>query len=60
MGEAEEHLSKVCKRFAKIVPNHAPYPTTFEKKKDPSLYTTFYQFPELHLPILLPDYFHIR
>ena len=35
MGEAEEHLSKVCKRFAKIVPNHAPYPTTFEKKKDP-------------------------
>ncbi len=35
MGEAEVHLSKVCKRFAKIVPNHAPYPTTFEKKKDP-------------------------
>jgi DNA-3-methyladenine glycosylase II len=35
MGEAEEHLSKVCKRFAKIVPKHEPYPTTFEKKKDP-------------------------
>ena len=35
MGEAEVHLSKVCRRFAKIVPNHAPYPTTFEKKKDP-------------------------
>ena len=35
MGEAEEHLGKVCKRFAKIVPRHEPYPTTFEKKKDP-------------------------
>jgi 3-methyladenine DNA glycosylase/8-oxoguanine DNA glycosylase len=35
MGEAEEHLSKVCKRFAKIVPKHEPYPTRFEKKKDP-------------------------
>ncbi|MBK6703545.1 MAG: DNA-3-methyladenine glycosylase 2 family protein [Caulobacteraceae bacterium] len=35
MGEAEEHLSKVCKRFARVVPNHEPYPTTFEKKKDP-------------------------
>lgn len=35
MGEAEIHLSKVCKRFAKVVPKHEPYPTSFEKKKDP-------------------------
>lgn len=35
MGEAEEHLSKVCKRFASIVKKHDPYPTTFERKKDP-------------------------
>lgn len=35
MGEAEQHLSAVCKRFARVVANHAPYPTKFEKKKDP-------------------------
>ena len=35
MGEAERHLSAVCKRFARVVANHAPYPTKFEKKKDP-------------------------
>lgn len=35
MGEAERHLSKVCKRFARVVPKHEPYPTTFEKRKDP-------------------------
>jgi DNA-3-methyladenine glycosylase II len=35
MGEAELHLAKVCKRFAKVVPTHEPFPTTFEKKKDP-------------------------
>ncbi|MEZ5958215.1 MAG: DNA-3-methyladenine glycosylase [Hyphomonadaceae bacterium] len=35
MGEAEQHLSSVCKRFAKIVVKQEPYPTTFEKKKDP-------------------------
>jgi len=35
MGEAEIHLSNVCKRFARVVPKHEPYPTTFEKKKDP-------------------------
>ena len=35
MGEAEEHLTGVCKRFARVVPNHEPYPTRFEKKKDP-------------------------
>jgi 3-methyladenine DNA glycosylase/8-oxoguanine DNA glycosylase len=35
MGEAEEHLSKVCKRFARVVARHEPYPTRFEKTKDP-------------------------
>ena len=35
MGEAEEHLSKVCKRFARVVAGHEPYPTKFEKTKDP-------------------------
>ncbi|MGE0743452.1 MAG: DNA-3-methyladenine glycosylase [Hyphomonadaceae bacterium] len=35
MGEAEKHLSTVCKRFARVVPRHEPYPTTFEKRKDP-------------------------
>jgi 3-methyladenine DNA glycosylase/8-oxoguanine DNA glycosylase len=35
MGDAEEHLSKVCRRFARIVPNHEPYPTKFERSKDP-------------------------
>jgi len=35
MGDAEKHLSKVCKRFAGIVKKHEPYPTAFEKKKDP-------------------------
>jgi 3-methyladenine DNA glycosylase/8-oxoguanine DNA glycosylase len=35
VGEAEEHLARVCKRFAKVVPMHAPFPTKFEKSKDP-------------------------
>ena len=35
MGDAEEHLSKVCKKFAKVVPKHEPFPTKFEKSKDP-------------------------
>jgi DNA-3-methyladenine glycosylase II len=35
MGEAEQHLSTVCKRFARVVSGHEPYPTTFEKKRDP-------------------------
>jgi DNA-3-methyladenine glycosylase II len=35
MGEAEIHLSKVCKRFARVVPGHEPFPTRFEKSKDP-------------------------
>lgn len=35
MGEAEQHLSKVCRRFARIVPGHEPFPSKFEKSKDP-------------------------
>jgi 3-methyladenine DNA glycosylase/8-oxoguanine DNA glycosylase len=35
MGDAETHLSKVCKKFAKVVPAHAPFPTKFDKTKDP-------------------------
>jgi DNA-3-methyladenine glycosylase II len=35
MGDAEKHLSTICKRFARVVPKHEPYPTTFEQKKDP-------------------------
>jgi DNA-3-methyladenine glycosylase II len=35
LGEAEKHLSKVCKRMARVVPNHEPFPTRFEKSKDP-------------------------
>ncbi len=35
MGEAEKHLSKVCRRFARIVPGHEPFPSKFERSKDP-------------------------
>jgi 3-methyladenine DNA glycosylase/8-oxoguanine DNA glycosylase len=35
MGEAELHLSKVCRRFARVVADQDPYPTRFEKTKDP-------------------------
>ena len=35
MGEAEIHLSKICKRFARVLPSHEPFPTKFEKSKDP-------------------------
>jgi DNA-3-methyladenine glycosylase II len=35
VGEAEQHLSIVCKRFAKVIGNHEPYPTKFAKSKDP-------------------------
>jgi DNA-3-methyladenine glycosylase II len=35
MGEAERHLSTVCRRFARVVANHEPYPTTFERQRDP-------------------------
>jgi DNA-3-methyladenine glycosylase II len=35
VGEAEENLSRICKRFAAVVPKHEPYPTTFERARDP-------------------------
>jgi DNA-3-methyladenine glycosylase II len=35
MGEAEQNLSKLCKRFAAVVPKHEPYPTAFERQRDP-------------------------
>ncbi len=35
MNAAELHLSSICKRFAKVLANHEPFPTKFEKSKDP-------------------------
>jgi len=35
VNPAEAHLSKVCKRFARVLPAHAPFPTKFDKSKDP-------------------------
>jgi len=35
VNEAELHLSTICKRFARVVPGHEAYPTSFEKKRDP-------------------------
>lgn len=35
MNEAERHLSSVCKRFARVVANHEPFPTKGERSKDP-------------------------
>jgi DNA-3-methyladenine glycosylase II len=35
MNAAELYLSKICKRFAKVLPTHEPFPTKFEKTKDP-------------------------
>jgi DNA-3-methyladenine glycosylase II len=35
MGEAEKHLSTICKRFARVVAKHEPYPTAFERQRDP-------------------------
>jgi DNA-3-methyladenine glycosylase II len=35
MGEAEQHLAKACKRMARVLPNHEPFPTKFAKSKDP-------------------------
>lgn len=35
MGEAEQHLSAVCRRFARVLPAHEPFPTKFPKSKDP-------------------------
>jgi len=35
MNAAEAHLAGVCKRFAKVVPGHEPFPTKFAKSRDP-------------------------
>lgn len=35
MGEAEQNLARLCKRFAAVVPKHEPYPTKFERASDP-------------------------
>jgi len=35
LGEPETHLIKVSKAFGKFIPNHEPFPSTFEKSKDP-------------------------
>jgi DNA-3-methyladenine glycosylase II len=35
MGDAEEHLSTICKRFAGVVAKHEPFPTKFERQNDP-------------------------
>jgi 3-methyladenine DNA glycosylase/8-oxoguanine DNA glycosylase len=35
MGEAERHLAKVCPGMKKVVRKHAPYPSKFERFKDP-------------------------
>ncbi len=35
MNPAEQHLSSVCKRFARVIGNHEPYPTKFTRSKDP-------------------------
>jgi len=35
MNPAEAHLATVCKRLARVIPRHAPYPTRYEKTKDP-------------------------
>src|SRR5262245_65014210 len=35
MGDAEFQLSRICKRFAAVVDKHEPYPTTFERNRDP-------------------------
>ncbi|MFZ2029623.1 MAG: hypothetical protein WAU68_04885 [Vitreimonas sp.] len=35
MGDAEQNLARLCKRFAAVVPKHEPYPTKFERASDP-------------------------
>jgi DNA-3-methyladenine glycosylase II len=35
VGEAEKYLTKIDKRFAGVVGRHEPYPTTFERERDP-------------------------
>lgn len=35
MNDAERHLAAVCRRFARVAPQHEPFPTRFEKSRDP-------------------------
>ena len=35
MGEPELHLSAVCRHFARVLPNHEPFPNKFPTSKDP-------------------------
>ncbi len=35
LGEAEQHLMRVCKGMRRHVPTQAPYPGTFKRFKDP-------------------------
>jgi DNA-3-methyladenine glycosylase II len=35
MGDAELHLTTISRPFARVIPNHEPFPTKFEKSKDP-------------------------
>jgi DNA-3-methyladenine glycosylase II len=35
VGEAEQNLARLCNRFASVVEKHEPYPTTFERARDP-------------------------
>lgn len=35
MNQAERHLTTICKRFVRIVPNQDPFPTRFPKSRDP-------------------------
>ncbi|HVV32047.1 MAG TPA: hypothetical protein VHC73_02370, partial [Vitreimonas sp.] len=35
MGEAEKNLAALCNRLAGVVGNHEPFPTTFERARDP-------------------------
>lgn len=35
MNPAEMHLASICKRFARVVPGHDPFPSRFQKGLDP-------------------------
>ena len=35
MGEAEKYLIGISKPFARVIPNHDPFPTKFAKARDP-------------------------
>ena len=35
LGDAERHLAAACKRLARVIPDHEPYPTRFERNRDP-------------------------